>query len=97
VMFDIAERKRWLTRLRMMHLIGHTNIDFIRWRSPAIAGSVIIAIVGLIAAGARGLELFDIDFTGGSSVQVQFAEGKQPNIAEVRRRVEELPDAAVLA
>jgi SecD/SecF fusion protein len=99
VIFDIAERKRWLTQLKMMHLIGHTNIDFIRWRGPAIAASVIISVIGLIACWQRGQGLLDIDFTGGSSVQIQFAEGKERDIAQVRQalepRVDELPDIAV--
>ena len=49
VIFDIAEKQRWLTQLKMMHVIGHTNIDFIRWRGPAIAGSVVIIAIGFVA------------------------------------------------
>ena len=44
---------------------------------------------------ARGQEILDIDFTGGSSVQLLFAEDKPHDIADVRRAVEELPDVAV--
>ncbi len=93
VIFDIAEKKRWLTKLNMMHLIGHTNIDFIRWRGPAIAGSVIVILIGLVAAAARGPGLLDIDFTGGSSVQVLFV--KEKDIADVRLAVADLDDVAV--
>ncbi len=95
VIFDVAERKRWLTRLNFMHLIGHTNIDFIRWRTPAIVGSLLIIGAGVVATLARGPELLDIDFTGGSSVQVLFAEDKPQDIATVRAAVAELPDVAV--
>ncbi len=95
VIFDVAERKRWLTKLNFMHLIGHTNIDFIRWRTPAIIGSLVIIAVGVVATVARGPELLDIDFTGGSSVQVLFAEKKPHDIAAVRDAVAELPDVAV--
>lgn len=93
VLFDIAEKKRWITKLKMLHLIGHTNIDFIRWLVPAIAASVAIIVVGGIAAFARGKELLDIDFTGGSSVQVVFDEPR--DIGEVRKAVAELEDVAV--
>jgi SecD/SecF fusion protein len=95
VIFDVAEKKRWLTRLKMLHLIGHTNIDFIRWLNPAIAGSVIIIVVGLAATGMRGAGILDIDFTGGSSVQLLFANDKKQDIADVRRAVAHLPDVAV--
>jgi SecD/SecF fusion protein len=95
VIFDVAERKRWLTKLNFMHLIGHTNIDFIRWRTPAIIGSLVIIAVGVVATVARGPELLDIDFTGGSSVQVLFAEDKPHDIAAVRDAVAGLEDVAV--
>jgi SecD/SecF fusion protein len=95
VIFDVAERKRWLTKINFMHLIGHTDIDFIRWRTPAIIGSLVIITVGVVATVARGPELLDIDFTGGSSVQVLFAEDKPHDIAAVRAAVAELPDVAV--
>ncbi len=95
VIFDIAEKKRWITRLKMMHVIGHTNIDFIRWRGPAIAGSVIILMIGMVATALRGTELLDIDFTGGSSVQLLFADDKPHDIAQVRQAVKDLPDVAV--
>jgi SecD/SecF fusion protein len=95
VIFDIAEKHRWLTKLNLMHVIGHTNIDFIRWRGPAIAASVIVIVVGLVATVIRGREMLDIDFTGGSSVQILFAEGKEHDIADVRKAVAHLEDVAV--
>ena len=95
VIFDVAERKRWLTKLNFMHLIGHTDIDFIRWRTPAIIGSLVIIAVGVVATLTRGPELLDIDFTGGSSVQVLFAEDKPHDIAAVRDAVAGLEDVAV--
>ncbi len=95
VIFDIAEKKRWLTQLKMMQMVGETHYDFIRWRTPAIVASLILIAVGLGAAASRGKELLDIDFTGGSSVQLLFAEGKQQDIAQVRKAVADLPDVAV--
>jgi SecD/SecF fusion protein len=95
VIFDIAEKKRWLTQLKMMQMVGETHFDFIRWRTPAIVASLILIAIGLGAAASRGKELLDIDFTGGSSVQLLFAEGKQQEIAQVRKAVADLPDVAV--
>ena len=95
VIFDIAERKRLLTRLTMMRIVGHTSFDFIRWRGPAMTVSLLLIAVGVGATVMRGKELLDIDFTGGSSVQIVFAEGKSQPIADVRTAVAELPDVAV--
>jgi SecD/SecF fusion protein len=45
----------------------------------------------------RGKGLLDIDFTGGSSVHILFAEGKARPIAEVRAKVADLPDVTVVS
>jgi SecD/SecF fusion protein len=45
----------------------------------------------------RGKAILDIDFTGGTSVQLAFAEGSPHDIADVRKEVAELPDVAVSA
>ncbi len=74
VLFDIAERKRWITRLRMMQIVGPTQIDFVAWQKPAVVLSTLVILVGLAAVGVRGKQIFDIDFLGGTSVQVVLKE-----------------------
>ncbi|MFM8736049.1 MAG: protein translocase subunit SecD [Pirellulales bacterium] len=97
VIFDLAERNRWITRLSMARLFGQTNFHFVRWMKPAIVGSLAFIALGLAAAWQRGQGLFDIDFTGGTSVQVEFKSDQPLGIAAVREAVAELPDAAVSA
>ncbi|MEO1992154.1 MAG: protein translocase subunit SecD [Pirellulales bacterium] len=97
VVFDLAERNRWLTKLSMARMFGRTNLGFVRWMQPAIVGSVLFVALGLAAAWQRGQGLFDIDFTGGTSVQVAFKPDQPLDIAEVRRAVSGLPDVAVSA
>jgi len=92
VIFDIVERKRWVTKLRMRQFIGETHIDFVKWRAPAIAASVVVIAIGMVGVGVRGAGLFDIDFTGGSSVHVLF---KQPQDAGRVRSALQLEDLAV--
>jgi SecD/SecF fusion protein len=87
VAFDLAERARWLSKLSMGRLLGRTSLTFIRWAGVAAALSLAIIAAGGLAAGRRGSELFDIDFTGGTSVQVEFKEGQELPIAEVRKAV----------
>ena len=82
VIFEIAERKRWLTKLKMLHVIGDTHIDFMAWFPLCLTFSIIITVLGVLVAFHRGKGLFDIDFTGGVSVQTVF---RQPqNIGEIR-------------
>ena len=97
VVFDLAERNRWISQLSMARLFGQTNFRFVAWMRPAIVFSTLFILAGLAAAWLRGQGLFDIDFTGGTSVQVAFKPDKGLDIAEVRKAVAVLPDVAVSA
>jgi len=97
VVFDLAERNRWITTLSMARLFGQPNFQFVKWMVPAIIGSTLFILLGLAAAQQRGQGLFDIDFTGGTSVQVAFKPDQALDIADVRKAVSALPDAAVSA
>jgi len=87
VVFDLAERSRWLRKLSMGRIFGHPNLQFVRWSRAAATVAVTLIALGAIAVARRGSELFDIDFTGGTSVQVEFKEGKELPVAEVRKLV----------
>ena len=79
----------------MLHVIGDTQIDFMAWFPACATFSVLITVLGLAVAFHRGKGLFDIDFTGGVSVQAVF---RKPQRHRQRpRRVEKtgLPDVAV--
>jgi SecD/SecF fusion protein len=71
VVFDIAERTRWLKKLSMMQILSATTIDFIGKRKLAAAGSILVIAIGLFGIGSRGAGIFDIDFRGGTSVQMR--------------------------
>ncbi|HEY2828423.1 MAG TPA: protein translocase subunit SecD [Pirellulales bacterium] len=103
IIFDIAERQHWIKQLKMMHIFGKTNFDFVKWMPRWMAISVTTIVVGMGAAVAReagwfgGAGLFGIDFTGGTAVQVVF--NKPTEIKLVREKVTEakLPDVSVSA
>ncbi|NBX29814.1 protein translocase subunit SecD [bacterium] len=97
VVFDLAERNGWLKTLSMARLFGQPNFQFVRWMRTAMAFSALFILAGLAAAWLRGQGLFDIDFTGGTSVQVAFQPDKGLEIGEVRKAVAVLPDVAVSA
>jgi SecD/SecF fusion protein len=97
VIFDLAERNRWITSLSMARIFGQPRLQFVKWMKPAILGSLLFIGLGLFAAAQRWKGLFDIDFTGGTSVQVEFKPDQPLDIAAVRKAVAGLPDAAVSA
>ena len=85
VVFDVAERQRWLTKLHMRQMIGETHIDFVKWRGPAIALSLVVIAIGMVAVWCVARTCLDIDFTGGTSVQLLFKPEKAMDVAEVRQ------------
>ena len=72
LIFDIAEKRRWLTKINMRQALSATNINFIGKQQIAFVFSMILICVGLGAVYQRGSGLFDIDFTGGVQAQLVF-------------------------
>ncbi|MBT4864745.1 MAG: protein translocase subunit SecD, partial [Planctomycetaceae bacterium] len=72
LMFDVLERKRWLTNLKMGSLVGATSWDFISKRRAALVVSVVLIGAGMTALFSRGERNLDIDFTGGTMVTIEF-------------------------
>ena len=77
VVFDICERKRWITTLRMTKLFDVTHIDFLGKKYIALGVSLLFIVVGLVATAARGKQIFDIDFLGGTSVTMVLKESAE--------------------
>ncbi|MCA9006051.1 MAG: protein translocase subunit SecD [Planctomycetaceae bacterium] len=87
LIFDIFERKRWISDLKMMSIVGTTNVDFIGKKMIAGFFSIALIVIGLIVVVTRGQENLDIDFTGGTMVTFEF-EDKQ-EIDDVRGLLQE--------
>jgi SecD/SecF fusion protein len=83
VVFDICERSRWLTQLKMMQFFKSPNYDFISKQYICIACSILLIIIGLFCVVLRGRGIFDIDFNGGTSVHVLL---QQPTETETVRQ-----------
>ncbi|WDI42709.1 protein translocase subunit SecD [Bremerella sp. P1] len=94
--FDILEKKRILSTLKFMPSASSIGYDFIGKQKIAGMISLVVILVGMIGVGVRGKDIFDIDFNGGSSVQVFLEEPMA--ISEVRSKLTGvLPDLSVSA
>ena len=88
LIFDICERKKWLTTLKMMSLVKGGGIDFIGKRRIAAVASVVVIVGGIAALASRGADNLDIDFRGGAMLTFSFEE-PQPEVEEVRAALED--------
>jgi SecD/SecF fusion protein len=87
LMFEIAERKRWITQLKMMKLLGHTDIDFIGKQKYCWFASAVIILGGLACFFYRGNDNYDVDLSGGTMVTFQFTQPQ--SIIQVRQKLED--------
>jgi SecD/SecF fusion protein len=94
VVLDIAERAARLRHLTMMQMFADSNWDLFKKRQLAYVVSLCLIAIGVVAVAARQERIFDIDFLGGTSVQVLLKE--QMPIADVRARVQSLQSSGLV-
>ncbi len=85
-LFEIADRWKfaWLGMSDYVNsskraLFGPGDINFMGARYACYAGSLILIAIGLIATFARGRQILDIDFNGGTSVVFSLDKGLAPD------------------
>ena len=71
----------------MIEIFRSPSYNFIGQRRWAYLFSLVTMVIGLVSLGVYGLK-YDIDFTGGSIVQVRFE--RTPSIAEVRKALSKI-------
>ena len=78
LVFEICERKRWITSLKMLSIVKpHTTWRFIsRWRIAAVFSAVVI-VGGISTFYVRGSDNFDIDFSGGTMLTFELTEDQE--------------------
>ena len=76
--------------MRLLKLVpDNTNIDFLRWRVPFYAISVLLMAASLALVFTRGLNL-GVDFIGGQMIRASFPEGREAPVTSLRREVSAL-------
>lgn len=83
IAFDLAEKSRRLS-LSMSQFLGATQFDFIGKRMAAGAFSLCLIVAGIAGLALRGVDIFDIDFRGGTSVQLTLDEPMKTD--DIRKR-----------
>ena len=76
LIFDIAERKRWLTSFNMLRIFNRQRFKFLN--KIALTGGVSLAVIviGMVAMFALGPKILDHDLRGGSTVRMVFTEAQ---------------------
>jgi SecD/SecF fusion protein len=72
VLFDFAEKQRWISTLSMSRIVGATRFDFIKMRTAFITASVIFIVIGLVGISLRGQTMLGHDLAGGTSARIVF-------------------------
>ncbi|MEZ6108935.1 MAG: SecD/SecF family protein translocase subunit [Pirellulaceae bacterium] len=74
VMFEIAEKQRWLGQLKMMQVFDGRLINFGQIWPKALGASVIMIALGLVGVGLRGSGILSHDLQGGTSARILLTE-----------------------
>ncbi len=72
VIFEALHRSGRLTKIRMLHLIGETKIDFLKPRKIFFSITLFLNVAGLVLFFMLGNRAYGIDFTGGQVQQFHF-------------------------
>jgi len=89
MIFETGLRWGWIKELRMLHFFEKPNIDWMRFARFSFVSTSVAALVGIVAFVARGPEKYDIEFVGGTQVELALdhqallkrAEAEYPGVA----------------
>ena len=76
----------------MIRIFHNTTYDFIRWWRQAAIGTIAFIVIGLASFVWTGGVNYSIEFTGGTLIQVAFAQ--PPDVSELRRVVDAVAPGA---
>ncbi|HYG74896.1 MAG TPA: protein translocase subunit SecD [Planctomycetota bacterium] len=75
-----------IDKINMMQLFSKSNFDFMKYRKPAMVFTGATALLSLVLVFS-GKDLYDVDFTGGTLMQFNFAPGKAKSDEEVKNKI----------
>ena len=88
VIFEFGERTRTIKTLSMANFMTNPKIDWVKYFGPAVAASLVLIVIGVVATVARGKGLFDTDLAGGTSVTFILKEATPED--DVRQKLDKV-------
>ncbi|MBX3398267.1 MAG: protein translocase subunit SecD [Gemmataceae bacterium] len=82
LIFDYWHHRRWLRELRMMKLFSRPNIDFMKIRKPIFVATATVTFLGLGLFLARGNNVLNVDFRGGTVYGGRLADARGLSAAD---------------
>ena len=86
LLFDIAERKRYVTKLNMARLLSKSKMNFLNKVSLTGAMSLALIVAGLFSIFHFGSRLLNHDLRGGSTVRMVFNDPQ--DVEDIRSTLE---------
>lgn len=96
--FAFLIKMRWISDVKMLHIIGVPKIDWYGKRAYFLPISVTVITVGLGLLIARGPDALDVEFRGGVNAEFElknetFANGDTVNDIVINNRIDEIANA----
>ncbi len=87
--FDLLIAKDSLKNLKMLHIFKRTpKFDYLKLRRFCYALSILVIAVGAFRFVQRGKEMYGVDFTGGTMMELKFQSA--PTLESVRKAMDEI-------
>jgi len=94
VIFDLLLSKRWLKEhLVMLQMVGRPKVNWMRARGGFFALSTLLIVAGLFVFFTRDdtrNNKYDIEFTGGTSVQIELKDGVSLTRQQVEAKIHQV-------
>jgi len=100
MIFETGIKMGWIKELKMFHLFQKPNFNWMGFARFAFVSTAILSVAGIIAFLSRGDEKYDIEFVGGTQVELALKPEKDQAsvpIGTVRQKTDEVlgPGATV--
>ena len=95
MIFETGIRMGWVKEIRMFHLFSKPNIDWMRFGRWAFVISTSLGLLGILAFFIRGQDKYDIEFVGGTQVELALKPPKDMPSNKLTEMVRERANTAL--
>ncbi|MBI3119962.1 MAG: protein translocase subunit SecD, partial [Candidatus Hydrogenedentes bacterium] len=84
-MIDFVVARKWVTKFTMLHILPREpRVNWMKYALPASTTSLIIIIAGMVFFGVRGKEMFGVDFSEGTTIQLSLGADQHVPVEDLR-------------